>query len=348
MSSSLSNLSSQYTILSNTYLQAIKEYKIENQENIKKKILILLKNGLTKSFYVGKYPDLSTYFTEKIKSIDIYDGLIITLYTETNFNGDSQIYMSTKTNDFSTEEIDMTYRSLKVELLNKEHDTYLKKKFSSNSNPQITDILNSSQCADLCVNSNCSAAVFNSSLSTCSVYTSPGTLDKGTLEDETIIPANKRKLLIISELNSKLKYIIQQIHANTTTVLKENELSLSQNKITLDQYNIQKKEIQELQTYLEQQKQEYQSLESELTNSSSIIMRNVNTYYLMWIFLIFLIIMILKNIFNPNKSSPNNLFWIILIICIVLASYNINNPYGYLLWCILILIFVLKIILPRI
>ena len=107
-------------------------------------------------------------------------------------------------------------------------------------------------------------------------------------------------------------------------------------------------EIQQLQTYLEQQKQEYQSLESELTNSSSIIMRNVNTYYLMWIFLIFLIIMILKNLFNPNKSNPNNLFWIILIICIILASYNIYNPYGYLLWCILILIFVLKIILPRI
>jgi hypothetical protein len=256
--------------------------------------------------------------------------------------------MSTQTDNYSTEEINATYKSLQVELLNKGYDTYSTKKFHTYSTPVVTDILNSSQCADLCVNSNCSASVFNSTLSTCSVYKTPGTLEKGTLEDEAIIPINKRKLLIITELNAKIKYIIQQINANTKTVLKDNELSLEQNQITLDEYNIQKKKIQELQTYLEQQKQEYQSLETEFNNSSSIIMRNVNTYYLMWIFLIFLLFMILKNIFAPNKSNPNNFIWIILIICIVLASYNINSPYGYLLWCILILIFVLKIILPRI
>ena len=349
MSSLLSNLQSQHKLLLATYEQAIQEYNIENQQNNKKNVLFLLKDGVKKTFYVGKYNDLSKYdITEQIKSIDIYDGLIITLYTDINFQGDKKYYMSTQTDGYSTEEINTTYKSLQVELLNKKHDTYSAQKFHTYSLPVITDVLSSTECADLCVNNNCSASVFNSLLNTCSIYKTPGTLEKGTMEDETIIPVNKRKLLIISELNNKLKYITQQINANTKTVLKDNDLSLEQNQITLDEYYKQKQEIQELETYLEQQNIEYQSLETELNNSSSIIIRNVNTYYLMWIFLIFLIFMILKNILLPNKTNLNNLVWIILIICIILASYNINSPYGYLLWCILILTFILKIILPRI
>jgi hypothetical protein len=275
---------------------------------------------------------------------------MITLYKEKNFTGDNKSFMNSQINNYNTELINATYKSLQVEALDKEYDSYPTKKFTSYTNPTpiITDILSSSQCADLCINSNCSAAVFNSSLNTCSVYNTPGILDTGILEDETIIPANKRKQLIINELNANLKSLMLQIKQNTTTVLQDNELSLEQNQITLDQYNLNKQQIQQLQNYLEEERQEFNSLETEVNNSSTIIMKHVNLYYIMWVFLIFLIFMILKNIFMPNNSNSDKVFWIILIVCIILASYNIYNSYGYLLWCILILIFVLKIILPRI
>lgn len=350
MSSSLSNLYSQYLILNKTYEQALQEYNIENEEIVKKNVILLLDNDIQKTFYIGKFNDLSLYYdtTININSIKIYDGLLITLYKDLNCSGDYKSFMSTQTDDYSTEEIGTTYQSLQVELLDKSFDSYQSTKFNTYSSPTVSDILSSSECATLCSNTNCSAAVFNSTLNTCSTYKTPGKLTKGTTEDETIIPANKRKLLIITELNAKLKTIIQQININTSLVLKDNQLSLDQQQISLEEYYANKKKIEELQTYLAQQIKTYQSLESELTNSSNIITRNVDVYYLMWVFLIVLIIMIIKNIFKPNVSNPNNLVWIVLVICIILSTYNINNPYGYLLWCILILIFILKIILPRI
>jgi hypothetical protein len=350
MSSSLSNLYSQYLILHKTYQVAIQEYNIENEENVKKNVIVLLDDGTQKTFYVGKYIDLSVYYDTSIniKSINIYDGLLITLYKDVNCSGDYNSYMSTQTDDYSTQDINNTYKSLQVELLDKSFDSYDSKAFRTYSTPTISNSSTSTDCADLCANSNCTGAVFNSSLSNCSTYKTPGRLEKGTTEDEAIIPTNKRKLLIITELNYKLKNIIQQINASTTLVLKDNQLSLDQQQISLEEYYANKKKIEELQTYLAEQIKTYQSLESELTNSSSIITRNVNIYYLMWVFLVVLIIMIIKNIFKPNVSNPNNLIWIILVICILLSTYNINNPYGYLLWCILILIFILKIILPRI
>jgi hypothetical protein len=348
---SLSNLYSQYLILSKTYELAIQEYNSENQQNITRNVILDLSDGSTLTFYIGRYDNLSTYYdtTENINSIQIYDGLIVTLYTETNFTGDSMSYMSTETNNYSTETINNTYQSLTVELIDKTYDTYPSKIFYTYTPAVINDTTSLDDCANLCINSNCNASVFNSSFNTCSIYNTPGRLGVGTVEDETIIPKNKRKLLIITELNNKLKYIIQQIKLYSITILKDNDLSLQQKDITLEQYYKNKREIKKLETYLEQQKEIYQSLEAELTNSSSIIMRNVNLYYLMWLFLIILFFIIVKSLFMPvSKSNPKMLIYIILIICIILASYNINNPYGYLLWCILILILILNIILPRI
>ena len=350
MSSSLSKLYSQYEIFSQTYKQAIQEYNVENQQNIQLNVILHLNSGTSKTFYVGKY-DLSKYYdlSDAIVTIDIYDGLIISLYETTDCSGSSTDYMSTTTDSYTTQTIDSSiYKSLSVERLDKRYDSYPGKIFQTFTAPQINDTLTSTECSDLCANSNCSASVFNTLLNTCSIYKTPGTLQKGTEDDTTMIPYNRRKLLIITELNNNLKNIVQDITIETNTVLKENELSLGQKQISLDEYNKNKKKLENLQSQLLEQQEEYNSLETELTNSSSIIMRNVNMYYVMWIFLIFLIVMILKNIFAPNVSNPDNLFWIILIICIILASYNINNPYGYLLWCILILIFILKIILPRI
>jgi len=346
--SSLSNLYSQYAILSKTYQEANLEYKLENQENLQLNVLFHLKSGITKTFYVGKY-DLTKYYdmSDKVESIDIYDGLIISLYQTTDFTGESKDYMSNETNQYTTEPINTTYKSLIVERLDKRSDNYSGKIFQTYSLPQINDTLTSTECSDLCANSNCSASVFNSLLNTCSLYTTPGTLNKGTENDTTMIPYNRRKLLIITELNNNLKNLVNQITIETNNVLKQNELSLDQKQITYNEFNSYKTQIEDLHTQLLEQQEEYNSLEAELTNSSTIIMRNVNIYYLLWTLLVLLIIMILKNIFLPNQTNPNAAFWGILVTCIILSSYNINNPSGYLLWCIFILIFILKIILPR-
>lgn len=348
-SSNLSSLYSEYLLLSKTYNQAIEEYNIENQTNLNRNVLFNLNNKEQKTFYVGKYNDLSTIYntSQIIKSIDIYDNLVITLYKEKNFTGQSKTYMNTKKNNYSSQLINTTYKSLKVELIDKKYDLYPSKKFNTESTPIVNNILNQTECANLCINNiNCNASVFNSSLNTCSVFKTPGILKEGTPQDKTIIPINKRKLLIITELNTKLKAIIEQIQTDTTIVLQENELSLEQKQIGLNEYNKKKQNIKQLQAYLKQQQEEYKSLEAELTNSSTSIMSYVNTYYLMWLLLIYLIILIFKNIFIPNVTTSTNT-WVILTICIILASYNIHNINGYLLWCILVLIFILKIILPR-
>ena len=319
MSSTLSNLYSQYLILSKTYLQAIQEYNEENSKNIKTNVILNLNNELKKTFYIGKFDNLSKYFDDTliIKSIDIYDGLLVTLYKETSCTGENISYMNTSISSYTNYEINNSYKSMQVELMDKNFDSYPGKRFSHLPSSINNKTNNSEECAKECINKNCTAAVFNSSFNSCSIFTTPGTLEKGTIEDETIIPINKRKLLIITELNAKLKNITEQIHINSVVVLNENKLSLQEKQITLSEYYKKKKEIEDLQSQLNHEKEIYQSLETELTNSSSIIIKNINFYYLMWIFLIFLIFMIFKNIFKPNKTNPGMLTWIILIICII-------------------------------
>jgi hypothetical protein len=129
--------------------------------------------------------------------------------------------------------------------------------------------------------------------------------------------------------------------------LNNNQISYNNREISLREYEEKILQIKSLQNITKQKTIEYESLDSELNNTQTIVVKNVHMYYLMWLMFIILFIIIIKQLLFPDKNDPGKIVWIILIIAIFLSSYNIKQAYGYFLWCILILIFVLKIILPR-
>lgn len=210
-----------------------------------------------------------------------------------------------------------------------------------------TSISSADDCAEACINNNCSAAVYNSELETCGYYTTGGTIEKANSASQIIIPSNKKKLLIISQLNANINLLLTKITESTSRVLNNNQISYNNREISLREYEEKILQIKSLQNITKQKTIEYESLDSELNNTQTIVVKNVHMYYLMWLMFIILFIIIIKQLLFPDKNDPGKIVWIILIIAIFLASYNIKQAYGYFLWCILILIFVLKIILPR-
>lgn len=347
----LQNLIDEYFILLNAYNIAINEYKTENENNVISNVLLNISNTPIQTFYIGNYSNLNQYYnaTNNINSIEVYYNLKVTLYSSVNFSGISVTYVGTIPNQYSTFNVNTTYQSLTITTVNNKYSILSGKQFQTSGGKTVvtTSISSADDCAEACINNNCSAAVYNSELETCGYYTTGGTIEKANSSSEIIIPSNKKKLLIISQLNANINLLLTKITESTSRVLNNNQISYNNREISLREYEEKILQIQSLQNITKQKTIEYESLDSELNNTQTIVVKNVHMYYLMWLMFIILFIIIIKQLFFPDKNDPGKIVWIILIVAILLASYNIKQAYGYFLWCILILIFVLKIILPR-
>lgn len=347
----LQNLIDEYFILLNAYNIAINEYKTENENNVISNVLLNISNTPIQTFYIGNYSNLNQYYnaTNNINSIEVYYNLKVTLYSSVNFSGISVTYVGTIPNQYSTFNVNTTYQSLTITTVNNKYSILSGKQFQTSGGKTVvtTSISSADDCAEACINNNCSAAVYNSELETCGYYTTGGTIEKANSSSEIIIPSNKKKLLIISQLNANINLLLKKITESTSRVLNNNQISYNNREISLREYEEKILQIQSLQNITKQKTIEYESLDSELNNTQTIVVKNVHMYYLMWLMFIILFIIIIKQLLFPDKNDPGKIVWIILIIAIFLASYNIKQAYGYFLWCILILIFVLKIILPR-
>jgi len=350
--SELQKLIDEYSILLNAYEIAINEYKKENNNNIVNNVLMNISSVPVQTFYIGSYSNLNNYYTATniINSIEVYYNLSITLYTSVNFAGASVTYSGSIPNQYSKFNLNTAYQSLKITSMNTDYSISTGKQFQTSGGKTVvtSDISTAQDCATACMNdNNCTAAVYNSDLNTCGYYTTPGTIENGNSSSQIIIPSNKKKLLIISQLNAKLEMLVIQITETSRKVLEENKQSYNNKLITMREYEEKIMEINALQNITKEKTIEYKSLDSELNNTQLIVSKNVSIYYLMWIVFIILMIIIIKQLLFPDKKDPEKVVWFILILAIFLASYNIKNAYGYFLWCILILIFALKIILPR-
>jgi hypothetical protein len=347
----LQNLIDEYFILLNAYNIAINEYKTENENNVISNVLLNISNTPIQTFYIGNYSNLNQYYnaTNNINSIEVYYNLKVTLYSSVNFSGISVTYVGTIPNEYSTFNVNTTYQSLTITTVNNNYSILSGKQFQTSGGKTVvtTSISSADDCAEACINNNCSAAVYNSELETCGYYTTGGTIEKANSASQIIIPSNKKKLLIISQLNANINLLLTKITESTSRVLNNNQISYNNREISLREYEEKILQIKSLQNITKQKTIEYESLDSELNNTQTIVVKNVHMYYLMWLMFIILFIIIIKQLLFPDKNDPGKIVWIILIIAIFLASYNIKQAYGYFLWCILILIFVLKIILPR-
>ena len=348
----LQNLIDEYFILLNAYNIAVNEYTTENTNNVISNVLLSISNTPIQTFYIGNYSNLNQYYnaTNIVNSIEVYYNLSITLYSNINFSGTSVTYVGVIPNQYSKFNVNTTYQSLTIKNINKKFSILSGKQFQTSGGKTVvtTSISSAEDCAEACMNNNCTAAVYNSNLETCGYYTTGGTIENANSSSQIIIPSNKKKLLIISELNAKINFLLTKITESTRAVLNNNQISYNNKEISLREYEEKILQVQALENITKQKTIEYESLDSELNNTQTIVVKNVHMYYLMWLVFILLFIIIVKQLLFPNKNDPGKVVWIILIIAILLASYNIKQAYGYFLWCILILIFVLKIILPRI
>lgn len=345
-SADLQNLYSQYLMIEQAYYQAVKEYALEAQSNVNKSVTLTIENTSDLTFYVGRYNNLSFYYdiSNNIETINVNNGLLVTLYTDTSFNGNSVVYIDNSSN--TTQNVNAPYQSMIVEILDTSYNTYAGKIFQSTASPTIqSNITSLSDCANACLNTACNAAVFDSCMNACSIYNYPGLLQSGTSADTTIIPNNYRQLLIVTQLNQQLQDIMARIKSATISLIQADQISEGEKSIALAQFNANKFKMEQLETTLKQQEAEFNNLEEQYNNSTTFVNQNSIWNTIIYTVLFILIFVVVKMIFIPEKKSdPTNIF---IIIFIILASFNLSNIYGYLLFLILVLILILRIILPR-
>ena len=260
----LQNLREQYFILLDAYNIAIIEYKTENENNVISNVLLNISNTPIQTFYIGNYSNLNQFYNASnvINSIEVYYNLTITLYSNINFSGTSVTYVGTIPNQYSTINVNASYQSLQVKNVKNNYSILAGKQFQSSGEKTMvtTSISSIDDCANACINNNCTAGVYNSTLETCGYYTTPGTIEKANSASKIIIPSNKKKILIISELNAKIELLLIQITESTKTILNNNQISYNNKQISLREYEDKILQIQALQNITTQKTIEYKSL----------------------------------------------------------------------------------------
>ena len=91
---------------------------------------------------------------------------------------------------------------------------------------------------------------------------------------------------------------------------------------------------------VEQQLQEYYSIEQENENQSLYVLSQDNMLRV-WILTACILILIVVNKMLGKETSVVKLFWATMMILLLIASFSISNASGFIVWCALILIIIL-------
>lgn len=205
------------------------------------------------------------------------------------------------------------------------------------------EVANQSECEALCaIDSKCSGATFNPVKRYCWTREGDGDIVVGDDNNYALIPKNKALLIVMKNLNQQLLDLNQKIINEMINIKPDVVEQRKERNKKHKQLNSTYQHLLVQQTELEQQIQEYNSIEEENENQSLYTsQQTVSMRFWVLVTCLILFITLLKMYGGENPSIAIT-FWLLIIIILIVLTYTLRTPSGFFMWFIIIVILVLN------
>jgi len=198
------------------------------------------------------------------------------------------------------------------------------------------------ECENMCASSTeCTGATFNPVKRYCWTRTGDIGLSAGMDSDYALITQQKAALSVMRNLNQRLLDINQQItkqleNINPQVIEQYNEKNKKQIQLN-ESYN----KLLEQKIVIDNQLQEYYSVEEEESNQSLYVNKE-NISLRFWVLITGLVVLItLKQLYGADNPPLSITIWILIIIIMIILTYSLSTPSGFMVWFILLITIIL-------
>ena len=189
------------------------------------------------------------------------------------------------------------------------------------------------ECETMCANSSeCSGATFNPVKRYCWTRTGESSITVGTDDDYAIVTQEKSALTTMKYLNERLMELNKEIASEIKSInpqIKEQYEEKNEKQHLLDTSY---EKLLEQKTQLDNQLQEYYSLEQEEDNSFLYVNQQNMTFKMFLLVACILILAIM------GTSAPISIIIkLIAVIILIVLTYSLSSPSGFFMWFIVLI-----------
>jgi len=267
----------------------------------------------------------------------------------------------TSVNDIQNDKIASTL--IKIETLQKEYEVILQQyqesvknyitSLQTNSNNFIAlkgrswwgtsglaegPVSSQEECENMCANSpECSGATFNPVKHYCWTRKGNSKLTVGRDDDYALLTEQKSLLSTMKKLNEKLLSLNNQISNELTNITPEVDAQNKEKEIKQQQLNSSYEKLLEQKVELDNQLQDYYTIENEEENQS-IVVNQQNVSLRFWILITCLVLIFtIKRIVGATTLTVEMIYWLTIIIILIILTYTFSTPAGFMMFFVSIL-----------
>jgi len=198
------------------------------------------------------------------------------------------------------------------------------------------------ECETMCANSDkCSGATFNPVKRYCWTRTGDGSITTGEDDDYALISHQQEALSVMKVLNNKLLDLNNQISSELSNINPEVKQQDVDKNVKQQQLNISYQKLLNQKIEIDEQLQEYYSInQDEINQSSYTNSQNVSLRF--WVLITCLVLLVTIKQFVGSGSPPFSItIWLFIIIVLIILTYTLNTPTGFMMWFLLIVAIIL-------
>ena len=198
------------------------------------------------------------------------------------------------------------------------------------------------ECETMCANSDkCSGATFNPVKRYCWTRTGDGSITTGEDDDYALISHQQEALSVMKVLNNKLLDLNNQISSELSNINPEVKQQDVDKNVKQQQLNISYQKLLNQKIEIDEQLQEYYSInQDEINQSSYTNSQNVSLRF--WVLITCLVLLVTIKQFVGSGSPPFSItIWLFIIIVLIILTYTLNAPTGFMMWFLLIVAIIL-------
>jgi hypothetical protein len=194
------------------------------------------------------------------------------------------------------------------------------------------------ECENMCANSpECSGATFNPVKHYCWTRKGNSSLTVGRDDDYALLTEQKSSLSIMKKLNEKLLSLNNQISDELTSITPEVDAQNKEKEIKQQQLNSSYDKLLEQKLELDNQLQDYYTIENEEENQS-IVVNQQNVSLRFWILITCLVLIFtIKRIVGATTLTIEMIYWLSIIIILIILTYTFSTPAGFMMFFVSIL-----------
>ena len=193
------------------------------------------------------------------------------------------------------------------------------------------------ECETMCANSDkCSGATFNPVKRYCWARSGDGNLATGRDDDYALISKQQEALSLMKVLNDKLLNLNNKISTKLSTINPEVEQQDINKNVKQQQLNISYQNLLNQKIEIDEQLQEYYSIDQDEMNQSSYT-NSQNVSFRFWLLMTCLVLLVtIKQFFGSEIPPFSVTIWFFIIIVLIILTYTLNTPTGFMMWFLLL------------